>query len=360
MKFTIDTSKDVSCMSLTSVRKKLRSITLRTEFFQGPNSNPSAFMSIVRKEFTDYIRSWRIMILGIIILLTCIGSIYTAITTISDAVDQTGNQAEGIGSDLYLFLHLFTVSDGTLPSFITFVGFLGPLFGIALGFDAINSERNRGTLSRLLSQPIPRDYLMNAKFAAALLLNVLLFFSLGLLVMAFGILILGIPPTFEEFLRIFCFLCLCIVYIAFWLNLGILFSVVFKSQATSALSSIAVWIFFNVFYSMIINLVSKSIFSPEKMTNVSDVLQSQDTVLTLMRLSPNYLFSESTTILLSPNVRTLGPLTVEQTVGAVAGPLPLSQSLLLIWPQLTGLAAATLICFAIAYLTFMRQEIRTN
>ncbi|WP_084783261.1 ABC transporter permease [Bacillus dakarensis] len=347
-------------MSLTNVRNKLKFLSLRTESFQTRNSNPSAFMSIVRKEFTDYIRSWRIMILGIIILLTCIGSIYTAITTISDAIDQAGNQAEGIGSDLYLFLHLFTVSDGTLPSFITFVGFLGPLFGIALGFDAINSERNRGTLSRLLSQPIPRDYLMNAKFAAALLLNVLLFFSLGLLVMAFGILILGIPPTFEEFLRIFCFLCLCIVYIAFWLNLGILFSVVFKSQATSALSSIAVWIFFNVFYSMIINLVSKSIFSPDRMTNVSDVLESQDTVLTLMRLSPNYLFSESTTILLSPNVRTLGPLTVEQTVGAVAGPLPLSQSLLLIWPQLTGLAAATLICFAIAYLTFMRQEIRTN
>jgi len=363
MKFTTGILKGVICVNLAKLKNKISFFSVQTESVQaekGKNSNPSAFMAIVRKEFTDYIRSWRILILGVIILLACIGSLYTAITSISDAIDQAGKEAETLGSDLYLFLQLFTVSDGTLPSFITFVGFLGPLFGIALGFDSINSERNRGTLSRLLSQPIPRDYLINAKFVAALLLNVLLFFSLGLLVMAFGILILGIPPTFEEFLRIFFFLCLCIVYIAFWLNLGILFSVVFKSQATSALSSIAVWIFFNVFYSMIINLVSKSLLNPEKLTSVSEVLNKQGTVLTLMRFSPNYLFSESTTILLSPNVRSLGPLTVEQTVGAVAGPLPLSQSLLLIWPQLTGLVAATLICFAIAYLSFMRQEIRTN
>src|SRR5690606_39707680 len=197
------------------------------------------------------------------ILLACIGSLYTAITSISDAIKQTGEEAEIISGDIFLFLKLFTVSDGTLPSFITFVGFLGPLFGIALGFDAINSERNRGTLSRLMSQPIPRDYVLNAKFVASLLLNVVLFFSLGFIVMGLGILMLGIPPTVEEFLRIFYFLVLCIVYIAFWLNLGILFSVVFKNSATSALSSIAIWIFFQVFYGMIIQLLSKSILNPE-------------------------------------------------------------------------------------------------
>ena len=70
--------------------------------------------------------------------------------------------------------------------------------------------------------------------------------------MALGILILGIPPTGEEFLRILCFLVLCIAYIAFWLNLGILFSVRFKQPATSALAAIAVWIFFNIFYQMIV------------------------------------------------------------------------------------------------------------
>ncbi|MBC5636592.1 ABC transporter permease [Ornithinibacillus sp. BX22] len=319
----------------------------------------SVFGSIVRKEFTDYIRSWRIIILLIIIGLTCLGSLYTAITTIKDALDQS-DEAKQIAKDSYLFLKLFTTSDGTLPPFITFVTFLGPLLGVALGFDAINSERNKGTLTRLMAQPIPRDYVINAKFVAALLVNVVLFFALGFLVMALGIIIIGLPITFEEFIRIVCFLVLCIVYIAFWLNLGILFSVRFKQAATSALSGIAVWIFFSIFYNMIIDFISKSYLDSQAISSVDEAISRQETILNLYRLSPSYLFSESTTTLLSPGVRTLGPLTMEQTVGAIAGPLPLGQSLLLIWPQLTGLIAATLICFIIAYNWFIKQEIRTN
>jgi len=321
---------------------------------QGP------FWAIVQKEITDYLSSWRIIILLIIILLTCLGSLYTAITTIHEAIDSTDDELMAIVTESQLFLKLFTVSDGTLPPFITFVTFLGPLLGIALGFDAINSERNRGTLTRLMAQPVPRDYVINGKFVAALIINGLLFLTLGLLVTAFGILMIGIPPTLDEFLRILSYLFLCVIYIAFWLNLGILFSIRFKQAATSALSGIALWIFFSVFYSMIVSIIAKGYIKVESITGVDDMLAKQGTMLNLMRLSPNYLFSESTTILLSPSVRSLGPLTMEQTIGAIPAPLPLSQSLTLIWPQVTGLIAATLICFAISYVLFMRQEIRTN
>jgi ABC-2 type transport system permease protein len=344
-------------VKLQALKKGIPEINL--EMRSNNNDNLQAFKALVRKEFTDYMTSWRIIIMLALIVLTCVGSLYTAITSIQDAIDAN-EEAKEIAKSSFLFLKLFTISDGTLPSFITFVSFLGPLLGIALGFDAINSERNKGTLSRLMAQPIPRDYVLNAKFTAALLLNTVLFVALGFMVMALGILILGIPPTGEEFLRILCFLVLCIAYIAFWLNLGILFSVRFKQPATSALAAIAVWIFFNIFYQMIVELLSKSILNPENITSTVDAISRQGVVLNLMRLSPNYLFTESTTTLLSPSVRSLGPLTVEQTTGAIAGPLPLSQSLMLIWPQLTGLIAATLICFAISYLLFMRQEIRSK
>ncbi|MCQ4153624.1 MAG: ABC transporter permease, partial [Archaeoglobi archaeon] len=39
-------------------------------------------------------------------------------------------------------------------------------------------------------------------------------------------------------------------------------------------------------------------------------------------------------------------------------PLPLSQSLMLVWPQLTGLIAGTILLFAVSYVLFQRQEIR--
>lgn len=42
----------------------------------------------------------------------------------------------------------------------------------------------------------------------------------------------------------------------------------------------------------------------------------------------------------------------------VDAPLSLTQSLLVVWPQVVGLVALTLLCFAASYLGFMRQEIR--
>src|SRR5690625_676027 len=233
--------------------------------------NRRAFFVIVRKEFTDYVTSWRINILLFIIALTCLGSLYTAASSLQDAL-QDAEQLEAISNDAAVFLKIFTVSDGTLPSFLTFITFLGPLLGIALGFDAINSERNRGTLSRLMAQPIPRDYVLNAKFMAALLVNVLLFFALGALVTGISMIVIGIPPTWEEIWRIVLFLIVAIAYVAFWLNLGILFSVRFRQAATSALASIAVWIFFSLFYSMIISVFAKGYLTSESIETTADIV----------------------------------------------------------------------------------------
>lgn len=153
------------------------------------------FWVIVNKEISDHVKSWRFIILIGIIALTCMGSLYTALTNISEAIKP--NDPDGS----FLFLKLFTVSDGTLPSFVLFINFLGPLLGIALGFDAVNSEQNKGTLSRMLSQPIHRDCIINAKFVAALIVIGIMLFVLGFLVMGCGLIAIGIPPTAEEFLE---------------------------------------------------------------------------------------------------------------------------------------------------------------
>ena len=44
--------------------------------------------------------------------------------------------------------------------------------------------------------------------------------------------------------------------------------------------------------------------------------------------------------------------------GAIDAPLPFGQSLLLIWPHLVVMIALAAAGFAIAYVSFMRQEIR--
>jgi len=333
------------------IKRFILSNKLQDEKVNGKILSP--FRVILNKEISDHVRSWRFLILFAIIALTCIGSMYTGLTNIGKAVKP--NDAEGA----FFFLKLFTVTDGTLPSFIVFIGFLGPLLGISMGFDAINSEHNNRTISRVLSQPIYRDYLLNAKFLAALVVISVMFFALFFLVMGFGLIAVGIPPTFGEFLRIVFFVLLSIIYVAFWLNLSILFSVQFRQPATSALAGIAVWLFFTVFYLMIVNLILKAI-APSAMASEHQVIGFEQFKLGLLRIMPNQLFSEATTTLLMPSVRSLGPLTMEQVYGAIPGPLPVMQSLLLVWPQVTGLIAATVCCFALSYFSFMRREIRSR
>lgn len=311
------------------------------------------FRVILYKEISDHVRSWRFIILVTIIALTCLGSLYTALGNMGKAVKP------GDPEGTFFFLKLFTITDGTLPSFMVFISFLGPLLGISLGFDAVNSEFNHRTLGRVLSQPIYRDWLLNAKFLGALQLIGMLFFALVFLVIGLGLFTIGIPPTLEEFMRIICFALMSILYVAFWLNLSVFFSVRFRQPATSALAGISVWLFFSVFYGMIVNLITKP-WLPSAMANDYQVIRYEQLKLALMRFMPNQLFSEATTTLLMPSVRSLGPLTMEQVYGSIPGPLPLGQSLLLVWPQVTSLVAATVICFVLSYLSFMRKEIRSR
>jgi ABC-2 type transport system permease protein len=365
MIFTTAISKEVKIMNnmkklspeiIEPESEKIKPIPFRLKILNWFNNDDEIlhpFRVILNKEISDHVKSWRFIFLIAIIALTCLGSMYTALSNIGNAVKPS--DPEGT----FFFLKIFTISDGSLPSFFVFIGFLGPLLGISLGFDAVNSEHINGTLSRVLAQPIYRDYLLNAKFLAALIVISVMFFVLGFLVMGLGFITIGIPPTAEEFWRIIFFILLSIIYVAFWLNLSILFSVQFRQPATSALSGIAVWIFFSVFYVMIVNLIIKAIF-PTQLPNPYQIAGIEELKLSLLRIMPNQLFSEATTTLLMPSVRSLGPLTMEQVYGAIPGPLPLSQSLLLVWPQVTGLIAATVLCFALSYVSFMKREIRSR
>ncbi len=311
------------------------------------------FKVMVMKEISDTIRSWKFLIMVGLMLLTCMGSLYGALSDFSTVVKNSNTHTD------FFFLKLFTHSDGTLPSYLVFVSFLGPLLGISMGFDSINTEQNKGTLSRILAQPVYRDFILTAKFTAALIVLSALFTILTLLVVGFGLLFIGIPPTPGEVMRIIVFLLINIVYVAFWLNLSIFFSVKFRQAATSALSSISVWLFFTIFYGMIVRLIAKGI-APIRFHSENQFIHFQHFVLNMMRFNPGQLFNDATTTLLMPTVRSLGPLTQSQTIGAIPSPLPLGQSLILVWPQVTALIAVTLLFFAITYTLFMRREIRSR
>ncbi len=315
----------------------------------------SAFYTVTKKELQDHFNSWRFLILLLIIAAAIIYVFYAA-----------GNIKSSITSSTeFIFLSLFTsvavqTGGGLVPSsFLSLMATLIPVAGIILGLDAINSERNNGTLSRLVSQPIYRDNIINAKFMAGLITIAIVLLTIILLVSAMGLRLLGVPPSPEEIWRLFFFLVIGIVYGGFWLALAMLFSTLFKQVAVSAILAIAVWMFFAFFYPIIYITIANSMQGETQ----AQVIKNANTVITLTRLSPIYLFNESMAVTLMPGARSASQILQILTSDAgnymLATPLTLAQSLIAVWPQIIITFVLTAICFAISYIKFMFEEIRS-
>jgi ABC-2 type transport system permease protein len=153
---------------------------------------------------------------------------------------------------------------------------------------------------------------------------------------------------------------LSIIYIGFWMGLGILFSIIFKQTATSALVSIMVWIFFTFFILMVANVVADQVAPIRQDASLDAIAKNEDVRSMILRISPLILFQESTTAILNPSVRFFGIASALKSSDVILSPLSIGQSLLVVWPQFVALIALTLICFAISYIVFMRQEIRST
>ena len=315
---------------------------------------PRPFSVMVHKEIADHIHSWRFIILIGLILLTFIAAMYVSLSNIKSATGNTNDP-----NHVFLYLKLLTTTDNSIPPFHVFLSFLAPLLGISLGFDAVNSEQNSGTLTRLMAQPIYRDNLLLAKFVSALVIVSSLFFALALLMIGGGLVITGVRIEPQELLRILGFLVITIAYVALWLGVSITLSILFRQAATSALTAIGIWLFFTIFYQIVINLVIKSLLPDPATLTQAEVISYNDLILNLQRVAPNQLYTDAITTLLIPSVRSLGPLTMEQMAGALPSPLPFKESIMIVWPQVSGLIAAITGCFALAYYLFMRREIRS-
>ena len=310
----------------------------------------SSLRVLYKKELADNLHSQRFIIILLLVAITGLSSIFTAAYGMRDATDNSNND--------FIFLQLFTTSSGSIPSFTAFMSFLGPLTGLALGFDAINNEVNRGTLSKLLAQPIPRDAVINGKFLAGVSVLSIMVFSLGLAISSIGIIAFGIPPTFEELMRIFVFLLITILYMSLWLAVSQMFSLFFRQSATSALACIALWLFLTVFAKLLAGVIADAVYPVSSYSVLNNALKNANMKLMLNRISPSTLYNECSIYLLKPTVRTTSFVTERDLIGAVAGALPLTQSILLLWPHLITMAALTMISFAVSYINFMSKEIR--
>jgi ABC-2 type transport system permease protein len=272
---------------------------------------------------------------------------------------------EGVVKPKFVFLMLFNTT-GALFSMVQFVAFFGPLIGVVLGFDAINRERAHGTLIKVVSQPIFRDAVINGKFLAGLTTITILLVAIVLVISGFGLKLLGIVPGIEEILRLATYLIISIFYISFWLGVSMLFSISFKNIATSALAAIALWIFLSFFISLAATVIANNVAPVDTKREVSSemMLKNMRIKETVSLFSPMVLYSDASATIINPTQKTTRSLVLMGPMERISAsrfqnPLSLGQSIIVVYPHLVALMAITLICFAISYLVFMLQEIRT-
>ena len=142
-------------------------------------------------------------------------------------------------------------------------------------------------------------------------------------------------------------------------SLALLFSVIFRSAATAVFMSIGVWLLVTFLWPL---------FSPQlanALTGASDILGVLETQQTFARLSPVVMYNEIVAIVLDPSIRStqqsmlakMGLMLIER--GAIPdAPIPLLQSVLIVWPQIVGLVAGSILLFVAGYVVFQRQEVR--
>lgn len=316
-------------------------------------------LTIFRKEMEDHFSSIRFLLISALIVM--VGVIIASMVGMG-----IQEESKGMAKPTFLFLWLFT-STGKLFSFVQFIGFFGPLIGIFLGFDSINRERVSRTLSKLLSQPIYRDSVINAKFLAGVAIIAIVLVAIVLIISGLGIRLIGVVPGAEEVSRLVIYLIASVLYIAFWLGISILFSVVFRSTATSALASLAVWIFFSFFISLGAGFLADAMAPIGQSGAGMDptlVVKHEQVQRTISLFSPITLYNDATITILDPLRKTtrslilMGPLE-RLSLSRFQSPLPVLQSLFIVTPHLVSLVAITFLCFGVCYLAFMRQEIRT-
>jgi ABC-2 type transport system permease protein len=306
---------------------------------------------VARKDIADHIHSARFVILIVLLSLAGLAAVHSASGPIRDAADQASATPS-------IFLYLFTLSPDRVPSFYEFIGILGPLLGIAFGFDSINGERSLGTLPRLVAQPIHRDEIINGKFVAGIGAIALGLGCIIAMVGGYGALRLGVGPTWADSVRILAFFAVAVVYISLWLALSILLSVTSRRAATAALAALAVWMVLTLFAGLVAGIVADSVHSVSTDSTAEEVLANARLELNVRRLSPDQLYKDATGVLLNPSRQSTGIVDTQTSSGALPTTLPLTESLQLAWWQLVVLGAGTIVMFAAAYLVFMRQEVR--
>jgi len=380
----------------------------------------SGLVAIAKKEFFDHLRSRKfLVILGILLIVVIVG-ILNGVSDYHAKVQEYNSLQQLVppSSEYYSILP----EQMKLPPTVLIIFYrmstlftvIGGILGIAMGFDLITKEKESRSLKILLAHPVYRDEVINGKAlggaaAIALALGIVLILSMATL------LIIGIVPTGSEFLLILFFSAVTFLFIFTYFAIGLLMSTVCEESGKSLIYTLIVFMILGSLLPTVVSspFVTDSIIGPmpempqvltdQMMTWTDKANQTQDAAVVKNQnhdawdnydrqirehgdrqvqlrdiqylFSPDKNYEKITTVLTSPSMTRylLYATTVEGPVQRIDNEgrdmsvfilyLPkitfdFSGILALIWGNVVALLVLPSVFFGVAYVRFMRMDIR--
>lgn len=187
---------------------------------------------IAKKEFSDLLSNW-------MMLLALIAYFLFTIYNIFNFNNEINNSA---------LLEIFGNNNGLFAVSIFFYNLTeyGSFLGIMIGCFSISSERNGSAINTLATKPLFRDTIINGKLIGSFVFLVLtmgmaiIFYTSGIFILWGGCLSPFIYDYFSVLVVVFIF---SIIYVLLFLSLSLLISIILRDQAFAMiLSLIALYI----------------------------------------------------------------------------------------------------------------------
>lgn len=293
-------------------------------------TNRNAFV-IAQKEFADNVWSPRFIMLILTFTIIVFSRSYL-----------TGIQAE----------------DNIFRSFLDVAQVIAlflPFMGIALGFDAMNKERESGSLNVLLTHPLFRDTIITGKILGAMITLALVVCVSILTVVGTMLVISGTELSLLMLKRLLIFTILTYLYLSIFMALGIFTSVVSKNATNSLIYNIAFWLGLCVTFGMIVATTASIITGhmPLDLTDNDNFLQFNADI---QKLSPAHHYAM--TVSGVPSLSWLGVSSERASVrGIFDTEHTLGQWWNELWTNVIILLITPIILIIISFITFLRQDI---
>ena len=341
---------------------------------------------VAKKEFLDHVMGKKFLLILAILMIISLLAMYEGVENYNKQLDSYKEQTaeierhpegmpQGWMSEKPSILFVF------LPMSFLF-GILGAILAIAIGFNLISGEKESGSLKSLLSHPVFRDTIINGKALGGM--GALGFAMLVMTLLSIGILMmLGIMPTGDEFVRILVFMGFTLLFMFSFFAIALMCSTIAKNSTRAITYSLVIFVVISAVMPIAGSIVGMQLagdmpeypemarheineseggISEEEQERIEEEFQEYwDKVMRMQEMfliaDPLSNFNKVSSATLDPRFEPLrgffGP-----RGGESRAETSILEALGMVWKSLLVLLLFPVIMFAIAYIKFMRMDIR--